>query len=188
MLKYFFSSASNTVREVLRDNGRIPGGDRTKRVKWRQFIESHLDVLCSTDFFTIELLTLKSLKRVTVMFVVELSTRRVHLTGLTSKPCGEWMDQMARNLTDCMDGFLKGKRYLIHDRDPLFTKSTPTPPFSMLQISSQAVSQACTKSFDDKASWKEFGVSIRMKLWAQASSKKSIASTLPLPIRIRKSP
>ena len=112
-----------TVREVLRDHGRTPGGDRTKRIKWRQFIASHLDVLCSTDFFTIELLTLKGLKRVTVMFVVELSTRRVHLTGLTSKPCGKWMDQMARNLTDCEDGFLKGKRYLIHDRDPLFTKS-----------------------------------------------------------------
>ena len=31
------------------------------------------------------------------------------------------MNQMARNLTDAEDGFLSGKRYLIHDRDPLFT-------------------------------------------------------------------
>jgi len=29
---------------------------------------------------------------------------------------------MARNLTDAQDGSLRGKRYLIHDRDPLFTK------------------------------------------------------------------
>ena len=32
------------------------------------------------------------------------------------------MHQLARNLTDAFDGFLMGKRYLIHDRDPLFTK------------------------------------------------------------------
>ena len=35
---------------------------------------------------------------------------------------GLWMDQIARNLTDSLDGILAGKRYLIHDRDPLFTK------------------------------------------------------------------
>jgi putative transposase len=28
---------------------------------------------------------------------------------------------MGRNVTDAVDGFLNGKRYLIHDRDPLFT-------------------------------------------------------------------
>jgi len=33
------------------------------------------------------------------------------------------MSQIARNLTDCDDGFLKDARYLIHDRDPLFTRS-----------------------------------------------------------------
>jgi transposase InsO family protein len=30
------------------------------------------------------------------------------------------MNQVARILTDCEDGFLKGKRFLIHDRDPLY--------------------------------------------------------------------
>jgi hypothetical protein len=33
--------------------------------------------------------------------------------------CG--MSQIA-HLTDVMDGFLSRKRYLIHDRDPLYTK------------------------------------------------------------------
>ena len=32
------------------------------------------------------------------------------------------MEQIARNLTDAVDGFLCGKKYLIHDRDPLYTK------------------------------------------------------------------
>ncbi len=33
------------------------------------------------------------------------------------------MSQVARNLTDAEDGFLNSFRYLIHDRDPLFTRS-----------------------------------------------------------------
>jgi len=32
------------------------------------------------------------------------------------------MAQVARNVTDAVDGFFTGKRYLIHDRDPLYTK------------------------------------------------------------------
>ena len=35
--------------------------------------------------------------------------------------CPYPMNQIGRNLTDVVDGILKGKRYLIHDRDPLFT-------------------------------------------------------------------
>jgi hypothetical protein len=38
-------------------------------------------------------------------------------------PGGEWMKQVARNLTDPIHGFLRGARYLIHDRDPLFPRS-----------------------------------------------------------------
>ncbi|MFH0900668.1 MAG: integrase core domain-containing protein, partial [Pseudomonadota bacterium] len=36
-------------------------------------------------------------------------------------PDGQWMLQIARNLTDAEEGFLRGKRYLILDRDPLYT-------------------------------------------------------------------
>jgi hypothetical protein len=35
---------------------------------------------------------------------------------------GLWMTQIGRNLTDDVDGLFKGKRYLIHDRDPFYTK------------------------------------------------------------------
>jgi hypothetical protein len=52
----------------------------------------------------------------------ELSTRRVEVGGIASKANGLWMIQVARNLTDGVDGFFKGKRYLIHDRDPLYTQ------------------------------------------------------------------
>jgi len=56
-----------------------------------------------------------------VLFFIEPSTRRVQIAGISARANGLWMDQIARNLTDNVDGLLKGKRYLIHDRDPLFT-------------------------------------------------------------------
>jgi hypothetical protein len=51
---------------------------------------------------------------------MELSTRRVEIGGIASRANGLWMTQIARNLTEDVDGFFKGKRYLIHD--PLYTK------------------------------------------------------------------
>ena len=52
-----------------------------------------------------------------VFFVMEVSTRRVHIAGITRNPNTPWMMQIARNLTDPFDGFLVGKRILIIDRD-----------------------------------------------------------------------
>jgi hypothetical protein len=52
---------------------------------------------------------------------MELSTRKVEIAGIASAASGLWMSQIGRNLTDAADGILNGKRYLIHDRDPLFT-------------------------------------------------------------------
>ena len=54
---------------------------------------------------------------------IDIATRCVCIGGMTSDPNGEWMKQAARNLTDMWNGFLLGKRYLIHDRDPLFTEA-----------------------------------------------------------------
>ena len=58
-----------------------------------------------------------------VPFIIDLRTRRVEIAGIARRPDGEWMKQIARNLTDAGDGFLNGARYLIHDRDPLFTEA-----------------------------------------------------------------
>jgi hypothetical protein len=56
-----------------------------------------------------------------VLFVIELSTRRIEVAGITRQPTSAWMIQVGRNLTDIEDGFLRDTRYLILDRDPLFT-------------------------------------------------------------------
>ena len=52
-----------------------------------------------------------------LLFVMELKTRRVHFAGCTTNPNEAWMKVIARNLTDPIDGFLLGKRYLLMDRD-----------------------------------------------------------------------
>jgi putative transposase len=56
-----------------------------------------------------------------VPFLTDLSSRRVEIAGLARRANGLWMSQLARNVTDATEGFLLGKRYLIHARDPLFT-------------------------------------------------------------------
>ena len=89
---------------------------------WQEFLETHWDVLAAADFFTVEIWSPVGLLRYYVLFVIDLSTRRVHIAGIIYQPYGRWMEQLARNLTDDMDGFLLHNKYLIHDRDPVFTQ------------------------------------------------------------------
>jgi len=65
--------------------------------------------------------TCSGLKRFVVLFFIDLSTRRVQIGGIAARANGLWMSQIARNVTDAVEGFFAGKRYLIHDRDPLYT-------------------------------------------------------------------
>ena len=77
--------------------------------------------LAAADFFTVEVLTVGGLVRYSVFFAMKLKTRTVEIAGITCQPHEEWMTQIARNLTDAPDGFLRGVRHLILDRDPLST-------------------------------------------------------------------
>ncbi len=85
--------------------------------------ETSFPSIAATYFFSIEVITRSGLVRYFVLFVIDLKTRRVEIAGILPLPNGEWMKQIARNLTDCDEGFLKGSSHIIHDRDPLFTRS-----------------------------------------------------------------
>jgi hypothetical protein len=111
----------NTIKRILREYGLDPAPKRGKTMPWKTFLKAHFGVIAATDFFTVEALTLGGLVRYVVWFVIDLESRRVHSAGLIRHPHDAWTQQVARNLTDSVDGFLRGKRYLIHDRDPLFT-------------------------------------------------------------------
>jgi len=96
----------NTVKRILLDHGIEPAPERNRKTSWKSFIKAHLGELAAADFF-----------------VIDIETRRVEIAGITNQPCEAWIMQIARNLTDAEDGFLRGIRYLILDRDPLYTRA-----------------------------------------------------------------
>ena len=115
-----FKISKTSVKNILIENGYDPEPDLTVRSTWHEFLASHWDVMTACDFFTIELLVRRKLIRCTVFFVIEYASRKVFFAPIKLQPDGNYMRQVARILTDSEDGFLKGKRYLIHDRDPLY--------------------------------------------------------------------
>ncbi|MFC1680458.1 integrase core domain-containing protein [Pseudomonadota bacterium] len=113
--------APNTVKNILKRHGIEPAPEREKRTSWSTFLKSHWDVMSATDFFTVEVWTPRGLVTYYVLFIIHLSTRSVHIAGVTTAPNGTFMKQVARNLTDVSDGFLLNSRYLIMDRDTKYT-------------------------------------------------------------------
>jgi transposase InsO family protein len=113
----------NTIKRILAEHGLEPAPKRGKTMPWKTFLKAHFGVIAATDLFSVEVLTLGGLVRYVVWFVIDLESRRVHIAGLSRNPHDGWIQQIARNLTDSVDGFLRGKRYLVHDRDPLFTQA-----------------------------------------------------------------
>src|SRR5437870_2159241 len=113
-----------TVRNILRRHHLEPAPQRRQGgMSWAQFLKMHWEVLAATDFFTVEVATWHGLVTYYVLVVIELATRRVQIAGITPHPTAAFMQQCARQLTDPCDGFLLGKRYLLHDRDTKFTQA-----------------------------------------------------------------
>lgn len=117
-----YNVSRTTIGRVLARRGFDPDPEIRKRTTWVDFIRSHWETLAAIDFFTIEIHTWRGLMRYVVLFAVELRSRRVEIAGIVPQANGQWMKQMGRNLSDPVSGFLRGKRYVIHDRDPLFTQ------------------------------------------------------------------
>src|SRR5215469_2044242 len=109
-----------TVANILENNGIEPAPERKRKTTWKEFLTRHWELIVAADFFTVEVWTRRGLQRFLVLFFIDLSTRKVEVAGIGPAPDGLWMTQIARNLTAGDDGILHGKRYLIHDRDPLF--------------------------------------------------------------------
>jgi len=117
----------NTIKRILLENGFDPAPLRKKEMSWETFLKAHWGAIAATAFFSVEVLTRTGLVRYFVLFLIDLQTRRVEIAGIARRPDGEWMKQIARNLSDAEAGFLNGSRYLIHDRDPLFTHAFREP-------------------------------------------------------------
>jgi transposase len=112
-----------TVANILAEEGIEPAPEREKNRTWKRFIKMHWESLYACDFFSVEVLGIFGTVRQMVFFVIEVKTRAVEIAGIEVDPDGEWMKQIARNLIDPVDGFLREAKYLIHERDPLFTEA-----------------------------------------------------------------
>jgi hypothetical protein len=103
----------NTIKRILKEQGIEPAPLRRRQYSWATFIKAHLSAITAADFFTVEVLSWAGLVRYHIFFVIDLANRRVEIAGISRRPDGVWMEQVARNLLDARDGFLLGKRYLI---------------------------------------------------------------------------
>jgi putative transposase len=114
-----------TIANILKEHGIDPAPERGQHTSWSTFLKAHWECLCATDFLTVEVLTLTGLVTHYLLFFIELSSRSVYVAGITSYPDSAWMMQIARNLTDVDQGLLRGKRYLILDRDTKYSDPFP---------------------------------------------------------------
>jgi putative transposase len=110
-----------TVANILAQAGIEPAPERNRKRTWTQFLKSHWKTLYACDFFSVETLGAFGTVRYMVFFVIEVKSRAVQIAGVRIAPDGDWMKQIARNLLDPADGFLRHASHLIHDRDPVFT-------------------------------------------------------------------
>jgi len=104
-----------TVGNLLKRHDIAPAPERGKRISWREFIRSHMELLASVDFFTAEVWTAGGLMTCYVLTFMRIASRKVCIAGITTSPDRRWMEQMARNVTLEGCGFLSDCRYLLHD-------------------------------------------------------------------------
>jgi putative transposase len=114
--------ATSTVWKILNRAGVDPAPRRSGPT-WKQFLTAQAHTILAGDFCTVDTVFLK---RIYVLFFMEIATRRVHVVGVTAHPTGAWVAQQARNLLMDLDQRVDHLRFLLRDRDTKFTAAFDT--------------------------------------------------------------
>jgi putative transposase len=111
--------SATAIRTTLHRHGLGPAPRRTTTT-WRAFLHQQAAGIVACDFFTVDTIWLR---RLYVLFFIELDTRRVHLAGVTANPDGAWVTQQARNLSLTLEERGRQLRFLLRDRDAKFCRA-----------------------------------------------------------------
>jgi putative transposase len=110
--------APSTIWATLRRHG-IEPAPRRAEVSWLEFLRAQASAIVACDFLTVDTVWLR---RLYVLFFIELANRRVHFAGVTANPNERWVTQQARNLVITLAEREQPVCFLVRDRDSKFTR------------------------------------------------------------------
>ncbi len=111
--------ARSSVWAIPRRHNIDPSTMRTGPT-WNEFLRTQASTMLACDFFSVDTLLVR---RIYVLFFIELETRRVYVTGVTTHPTCSWVVQQPRNLTMALEDRVHPVRFLVRDRDAKLTSS-----------------------------------------------------------------